>query len=119
MNRNQNVAPISPMELSIVNTVRRATFPVGHSHKRFIRETSDQSKLSDRGRWFLAHIAHRYRRQYRLSTDQIRWVNDWLSKEINDPSDVPVPKPSAEPATTITEDVAPAAVESLQMSLGI
>lgn len=92
MKRNQNVAPISEFELALVKTVRRATFPVGSAHKRFIRDTSEHSKLSDRGRWFLASIAHRYRRQYRLSTEQIQWVNEWLSKDVNFE---PEPKPAS------------------------
>ena len=81
MRKNQNIAQITEFEYALVETVRHATFPIGSAHKRFIRDTLPVSKLSDRGRWFLAHIAHRYRRQFRLSQEQQAWVNDWLSKD--------------------------------------
>jgi hypothetical protein len=112
MKRNQNVATISDFELALVNTVRRATFPAGHAHKRFIRDILPLSKLSDRGRWFLASIAHRYRRQYRLTPEQIAWVNEWLSKDVNlDPepktASVPVPLPE-----TRKDELVPSPVSS-------
>ncbi len=69
--------PISAIELSIASKMQvNVTFPPGHSHKRFIRDLSEKSLLTDRGRQYLAFIAHRYRRQFFqfLHDDEIEWI---------------------------------------------
>jgi len=76
------MTPISEFELRLADRVACATFPVGHSHKRFIRGISAASKLSDRGRWYLAFIANRYRWQYKLSEEQWAWIRERLSGDI-------------------------------------
>jgi len=68
-------SPISDLELSIVRALQnRVTFPPGSSHKRFVHRLSDRSVLSDRGRQYLAYIAHRYRRQWTSDFKQSVWI---------------------------------------------
>ena len=69
--------PISAIEFSIVSKMQaNVTFPPGHSHKRFIRDLSEKSLLTDRGRQYLAFIAHRYRKQFFqfCHDDEIEWI---------------------------------------------
>jgi hypothetical protein len=71
------------MERGIVAVVSQATFPPATGAKRFIRDLTAGyiQQLSPRGRWFLAFIAHRFRRQYTLSAEQWQWVNEHKSQE--------------------------------------
>lgn len=112
MKKNQNVAPISDFELRLACDVSRATFPAGSAPKRFIRDISAQTKLSDRGRCYLAYIANRFRRQYSLTPDQWAWVNEWLAKdralEAEPKTPEAVPKPT---------QIAPSVEESKQLEL--
>jgi len=72
-----NVAPATEYELSLIRKVQRATFPVGSAHKRFIHTLGSKSKLSDKGRKYLAFIAYRYRRQYKLSFEDYDYIGKW------------------------------------------
>jgi hypothetical protein len=72
---DKSKAPISPIELSIVRKMQRlVTFPPATASKRFINTLSDASQLTDKGRRFLAFIAHRFRR---------RWINTGTDEEFN------------------------------------
>jgi hypothetical protein len=65
-------------EASIIGKLQGCVrFPPGHSHKRFIRELTIQSQLSDRGRAYLAFIANRYRRQWKPDMEEMEWIVRW------------------------------------------
>lgn len=71
-------SPIQPIEWSIANKMQcQVTFPVGSAHKRFVRGLSEKSQLSDRGRAYLAYLAHRYRRQWQGTTEELEWLVRW------------------------------------------
>lgn len=92
MKRNDNLRPIDQFERGLIDKVSGATFPPASNTKRFVRELYQGHKqnLSDRGRWYLAFIAHRFRRQYTLTNEEWAWVNLWRNKELNDqPADKP------------------------------
>ncbi len=74
--------PISDFEMELARTCARATFPIGSGPKRFIHGIVDGhlKNITERGRWYLAFVAHRFRRQYLLSAEQWAWVNEQLSK---------------------------------------
>ena len=78
--KGKNYCPLSEMELSIVKTLSRATFPIASGPKRFIGDLSSgyKKKLSDGGRQYLAWIANRFRRQYQLSAEQLQWVTEHI-----------------------------------------
>src|SRR5579864_3701853 len=64
-------SPLSTLETRMIQRIQGSvTFPPGSSHKRFIRRLNPQSQLSDRGRQYLAYIAHRYRRQWKASAEE-------------------------------------------------
>ena len=70
--------PVSMVEASIITKLQgRVSFPPGHAHKRFIYRLTEKSELSDRGRAYLAFIAHRYRRQWTASQDELEWIVQW------------------------------------------
>jgi hypothetical protein len=77
--------PLTDMEKSIVAKVTTASFPPATASKRFARdlESGYIKELSDKGRKFLAFVAHRFRRQYQLSKDEQEWVSEWLTKEVD------------------------------------
>lgn len=69
--------PLSEIELSIVRKMQaNVTFVPATSHKRFVRDLSERSLLTTRGRSYLAYIGHRYRRQwFHLCTDaEMEWL---------------------------------------------
>lgn len=68
---------LTGLEQSIYRTVQTANFPPATSSKRFMQGDADKVRLSDKGRAFLAYIAHRFRRQYRLSDEQWEWIIRW------------------------------------------
>jgi hypothetical protein len=72
--------PLTQTERHIVAIVSRASFPPATASKRFMRDLASGqiSKLSHRGRCFLAFVAHRFRRQYVLPDDEWKWVMTWL-----------------------------------------
>lgn len=79
------LTPISEFERELARTVGEASFPPATAAKRFIHSLNGYNgakieNLSAGGRWFLAFIAHRFRRQYRLTPEQWQWVNDRLSE---------------------------------------
>jgi hypothetical protein len=55
------------------------TFVPGTSHKRFILGLTEHSQLSPGGRKCLAFIAHRYRRQWKASGEELEWIDHWNS----------------------------------------
>lgn len=77
---------VSDVEWSLLLKLAGASFPVGHAHKRFMAPwrlsglAREQSQISDNQRHYLAHIAHRYRRQYRLSADELAYISEWNYK---------------------------------------
>ena len=82
--KGKNYAPLSEMELSIVKTVSRASFPIASGPKRFIGDLSAgySKQLSDGGRAYLAWIANRFRRQYQLSAEQLQWVAEHIYPDV-------------------------------------
>lgn len=70
-------SPLSELERSIVSVVCGASFPPATAAKRFIMRLAGKEiqYLTPRGRWFLAYIAHRFRRQYALTVEQWQWVD--------------------------------------------
>lgn len=78
-------SPLTEFEKALADAVSAATFPVGSGAKRFIRDIASGyiTQLTENGRWYLAFVAHRFRRQYRLTADQIAWVQEKLSHDRN------------------------------------
>lgn len=72
-----NVAQISPLEWSIASKMQRVSFAPYTAHKRFILDLTENSELSDGGRHYLAHVAHRYRRQWRATPEETHWILEW------------------------------------------
>lgn len=69
---------ITPEEWIMAAKIQASVvFPVGHSHKRFMRELTDKAMLTDRGRQYLAYIAHRYRRQWQATQSELAWISKW------------------------------------------
>ena len=73
--------PMDTIEQGIVRKMQtNVSFPPGHAHKRFIHDLiPDRSQLSDRGRAYLAYIAHRYRRQWKATHEEFCWIVRWAS----------------------------------------
>ena len=73
-------SPITDLEAGIIRKFCGASFPPGTASKRFARDLSAGyiKQLSPRGRRFLAYIANRFRRQYRLSESEWVWVRERL-----------------------------------------
>src|SRR5690348_17677052 len=84
--------PITDLEWGIIGKLANASFPPGTASKRFVRDLANGyiGQLSPRGRRFLAFIANRFRRQYRLSESDWAWIRGWLSYE---PETSIVPEP--------------------------
>jgi hypothetical protein len=80
-----NVALLSELEKAIVAKLVTARFPPYTASKRFARDLADGhiTRLSDRGRGFLAYVANRFRRQYQLSAEEEQWVKGWLEWHSN------------------------------------
>lgn len=67
--------PMSELEKGLVEKLQRSvTFPPATSYKRFVRDLSPTSQLSDRGRMYLGFIAHRFRRQWTPTAEEAEWV---------------------------------------------
>lgn len=75
--------PITDFERQIITTVSRATFIPGTGPKRFIRDcySGHIKQLTEKGRWYLAFIAHRFRKQYALTAEQMAWVTEQLNNQ--------------------------------------
>lgn len=71
---------ITEFELTLVRKVSGARMVPGSGHKRFIRDLNEKSKLSNKGRAFLAWTAFHYRRQYKLTQDDL----DYISRHADD-----------------------------------
>ena len=87
----KNTTPLTEIEKSIVGKIGRAKMPPATACKRFARDLSNGRirELSDRGRAFLAFIAHRFRRQYRLSPEECEWIRTWFAEAAEkQPSDL-------------------------------
>jgi hypothetical protein len=87
---NENISPpktsslprtsMNEIEWTIVRKLQgHVTFPPGHSHKRFILGLNEYSRLSDRGRNYLAYIANRYRRQWKTTHEEFAWIVQWCT----------------------------------------
>ena len=72
---------ITDLERGIIAKLGTATFPPATASKRFVRDLNSGyiRELSERGRAFLAFVAHRFRRQYSLTAEEWAWVE--LHKE--------------------------------------
>lgn len=66
--------PLTGLEKAIYRKVQTARFPPATASKRFMQGDAELIKLSDKGRAFLAYIAHRFRRQYILTEEELTWV---------------------------------------------
>jgi len=86
--------PLSEIEKSIAAKVASASFPPGTASKRFARNIGDGyvNELSSKGRRFLAFVAHRFRRQYRLTSAELDWVAEWLTYEEYEVPAAPAPQ---------------------------
>jgi len=73
------LTPLTDLEKSIVKQLGKARFPPATASKRFAVGllNGNVTKLSDKGRRFLAYVVHRFRRQYTLSPQQQEWVREW------------------------------------------
>jgi len=73
---NLDRTPLSEVEKAIVRKLATARYPPATASKRFVRDLSSGyvRDLSERGRAFLAFVAHRFRRQYRLDAGELAWV---------------------------------------------
>jgi hypothetical protein len=73
--------PMDAIEQGILRKLQaHVTFVPASSHKRFIHDLNpDRSQLSDRGRAYLAYIAHRYRRQWKATHEEFCWIVRWAS----------------------------------------
>jgi len=73
------MTPLTELERGIVEKYSRASFPPATAAKRLARDLSGGhiNQLSDKGRAFLAYCVHRFRRQYRLTSEETAWVDDW------------------------------------------
>lgn len=69
--------PLTLGEMALVGKLQECSFPPGGSHKRFVRGLTMDSELSDRGRQYLAYIAHRYRRQWKPNAEEFEWIAKW------------------------------------------
>lgn len=78
---SRDLSPMTDLELGIAAKVTSARFPPATASKRFARDLGAGliKSLSPRGRRFLAYVAHRYRRQYALSEDEKRWIDQWIA----------------------------------------
>jgi hypothetical protein len=74
---------ISALEASIIAKLATATYPPATASKRFVRDLSSGyiQQLSDKGRTFLAFVAHRFRRQYELTQEEWQWVREHQKEE--------------------------------------
>lgn len=72
---------LDQLEKAIYRKVSGASFPPATASKRFMQGDADLLKLSDKGRRFMAFIAHRFRRQYVLTEEEWAWVDKWNTKE--------------------------------------
>jgi len=89
--------PLTEIEQGIAKKFGYASFPPGTASKRFAKDLADGyvKELSPRGRRFMAFVAHRYRRQYTLTSAELDWIAEWLLYE---EWEVPAaPKPVPEP----------------------
>ena len=75
--------PISEFEAALIATVNQATFVPNTGPKRFIRDCASGhiTQLTPNGRWYLAFVAHRFRRQYQLTSEQWQWINERLNEK--------------------------------------
>ena len=74
--------PITELEQGIIAKLSSATYPPATASKRFVCDlhAGYVKQLSDRGRAFLAFIAHRFRRQYKLTEEEWAWVDEHRAK---------------------------------------
>lgn len=76
------MTPLSDLEKSIYRKVQTARFPPATASKSFMQGDADVIRWSDRGRVFFGYIAHRFRKQYRLTEEEWAWVNEWRDKHM-------------------------------------
>lgn len=81
MSQAKTINYMDETEKSLYQKVSKANFPPGTAIKRFMKNDPDLLMLSDRGRKFLAFIAHRFRRQYFLTEEELQWISQWKDIE--------------------------------------
>jgi hypothetical protein len=76
------MTPLSDFEKALAAKVCGASMQAFSASKRFARDfnAGHTRQLSDKGRGFLAFVAHRYRRQYQLSQEEQAWVKQWIAE---------------------------------------
>jgi hypothetical protein len=79
--------PINRIELGIVRKMQQCVrFPPCTTSKRFILDLSETSQLTDKGRHFLAFIAHRFRRQWYATDEEHNWIVQWNTPRAEKPA---------------------------------
>lgn len=71
------LTPLDDMEKALYRKVQTANFPLATSSKRFMQGDAEFIRWSDKGRAFMAFIAHRFRRQYMLNAEELAWIEKW------------------------------------------
>jgi hypothetical protein len=74
------LTPLSDEEKALYRKVQGASFPPATASKAFMQGDPEAILWSDRGRAFMAYIAHRFRRQYHLTESEWAWVEEWKAK---------------------------------------
>ena len=72
---------ISELELGLACKLQRVSYPPGSSHKRFVYRLGARTLLTEGGRWYMAFVARRYRRQIKLSEAEALWIHERLARE--------------------------------------
>ena len=83
---------LTDLENKIAEKLGRCSYPPATASKAFARNLSEGyvKELSDRGRSFMAFVAHRFRRQSHYTEEEWAWINKWLAwKET--PAEEPMP----------------------------
>jgi len=93
---------LTELEKGIARKYSGASFPPATAAKRFARGLHDGYRLSDRGRHSLAYLVYRYRRQYTLTAEEQRWVDEW--RAWTPPPVVPKEKPVKVPKQEVAHE---------------
>jgi hypothetical protein len=75
---------LNDLERNLYRKVSEASFPPATASKRFMQGDPDRIMLSDKGRKFMAFIAHRFRRQYVLDNKELFWIDEWKDKTLSE-----------------------------------
>lgn len=84
--------PITPSQAKWLIALSRCSFAPASYDKRFVRDLQSASELTERQGQELARLAHRYRRQLRLTDDQASALRAALLLDSQHP---PAPAPDS------------------------